>query len=400
APYNAIPYDRAKILARFNERNQDGTFNAVKELNTQTGEIPGWDWEAGKTTKRAMPDDVRAKQLTDLRFGMFICWSFSTFGGQEYVRGITDPKFFRATGCDTDQWCEVARSAGMKYILFLTKHHDGFCLWDTRTTEFKVTNTKLGVDVLAQLKRSCDKYGLKLALYFSEGDWHWGARTGWGRRAGRAAMANLKKAQLQELCTQYGPIEFFWMDHHAGDGGVSHVVTTKWVHQFQPDCFVGYNHGQVSGRYMAGEVGKPGKLEDSAGAARLKRVAARKMIAEQLGPRSAENKQEFDRRVRELVPTLKWEDVEENDLLLSEFTYPILPTNHRGGAKWFYSLPKHDNLCHSAEKLYRDYVGACKFNNLFSLNVGPDYKGKIRAIDAKTLEQVGNWIRAGTRDQR
>ena len=87
----------------------------------------------------------------------------------------------------------------MNYILFLTKHHDGFCLWDTRTTEFKVTNTKLGVDVPAQLKKSCDKYGLKLALYFSEGDWHWADRTRRGRRAGIATMTALKKAQLQDM---------------------------------------------------------------------------------------------------------------------------------------------------------------------------------------------------------
>ncbi len=393
-PYNTKPYDRARMLARFNERNKDGTFNAVMDLDVETGDIKGWDWDAGKTTSKAMPDDIRARQIADMRFGMFVCWSFATFGGQEYVKGITDPEFFRPTGCDTDQWCEVAKSAGMKYVLFLTKHHDGFCLWDTKTTEFKVTNSELGVDVLARLKASCDKYGLKLALYYSEGDWHWGDRTGWGRRAGVAALANLKKAQLQELCTQYGPIEFFWMDHHAGDGKLSHVETTAWIHEFQPDCFVGYNHGQVSGRYMAGEVGAPGKLENTAGAARMKRTAARRIVEKELGPKTAENRDKWNRRAAELAKTVKWEDVEENNLLVSEFTYPILPA-HSGGAKWFYSLPRHDNLCKSAELLYADYLGACKYNNMFSLSVAPDYAGEIRAIDAKTLKQIGDWIRAG-----
>ncbi len=61
----------------------------------------------------------------------------------------------------------------MSYISFLSKHHDGFCLWDTETTAGKVTNSPLGIDVLAQLRKSCDKYGIKLALYFSEGDWNW-----------------------------------------------------------------------------------------------------------------------------------------------------------------------------------------------------------------------------------
>jgi len=104
--------------------------------------------------------NIRVEELKDLRFGMFICWSFSTFSGQEWTRGVTDVNFFRASGCDTDQWCRTVKDAVMNYILFLTKHHDGFCLWDTDTTEFKVTNSPLGIDVLAKLRRSCDRYGI------------------------------------------------------------------------------------------------------------------------------------------------------------------------------------------------------------------------------------------------
>ena len=61
--------------------------------------------------------------------------------------------FFKATGCDTDQWARTAKEAGMGYILFLTKHHDGFCLWDTKTTDRKVTKAPLGRDVLAELRK-------------------------------------------------------------------------------------------------------------------------------------------------------------------------------------------------------------------------------------------------------
>src|SRR5665648_126930 len=77
-------------------------------------------------------DKVRAEQIKEMKFGMFICWSFSTFSGKEWTTTTDkDASFFKATGCDTDQWCKVAKDAGMNYILFLTKHHDGFCLWDT-----------------------------------------------------------------------------------------------------------------------------------------------------------------------------------------------------------------------------------------------------------------------------
>lgn len=121
-----------------------------------------------------IPDGIRAKEISDMKFGMFICWSFSTFYGEEWTPTLDkDASYFKATGCDTDQWCEAAKAAGMGYILFLSKHHDGFCLWDTETTHKKVTNSLIGIDVLAKLRKSCDRYGIKLALYFSEGDWNW-----------------------------------------------------------------------------------------------------------------------------------------------------------------------------------------------------------------------------------
>ncbi len=308
-------------------------------------------------------DLVRAEEIREMQFGMFICWSFSTFSGREWTPTLDkDASFFRATGCDTDQWCRVARDAGMHYILFLSKHHDGFCLWDTETTDKKVTNSPLGIDVLKQLRTSCDKYGLKLALYFSEGDWNWpGAEDGKSRNEGMGRNPAMKKAQLQELCTRYGPIEFFWMDHAVGDGGLNHRETVEWVHTFQPDCFVGFNHGEPAGRLSLRERGTPGYIGDTT--------------------TSVYNK-----------------DAEGNykGYLVAEFTYPILP-EHTGGASWFYSLPEHDNLCKPAEALFRDYLGAVQYGNIFSINVGPGYRGKLRKIDVKTLRQVGRLIEKSKR---
>ena len=312
---------------------------------------------AGKQAK--IPDSLRAKEISDMKFGMFICWSFSTFYGQEWTPTLDkDASFFKATGCDTDQWCKVAKDAGMGYILFLSKHHDGFCLWDTETTQKKVTNSPVGIDVLAKLRKSCDKYGIKLALYFSEGDWNWpGAVDGKGHREGIGINPEIKKVQMEELCTQYGPIEFFWMDHAVGDGGLSHKETVEWIHRFQPDCFVGFNHGEPAGRLSLREMGKPGPVGDSSA-------------------------------------TKYNKDAEANydGYLLAEFTYPILPP-HEGGARWFYSLPKHDSLCHPASKLYRDYLGALKYANIFSIDVGPNYEGRIRDIDVETLKKVGTLIK-------
>jgi len=309
----------------------------------------------------AEPVDMaqRTEELKSLRWGMFICWSFSTFSGKEWTPGVKDIHFFTAKDCDTDQWARTAKEAGMGYILFLTKHHDGFCLWDTKTTDRKVTKAALGRDVLAELKKSCDKYGIKLALYFSEGEWAWPNKPDGKRFSNDGGYdPELKKSQLKELLTQYGPIEYLWFDHAVGDGGLSHAETVAFCKTLQPGCFLGFNHGdQADADIRLGEMGKPGPLDDHKAA----------------GPHM--------------------QDPAGKNYRLAEFTYPILP-EHKGGAMWFYSLPEHDNLCHPAGKLYQDYLGAVKYGNVFALDVGPDYNGKLRDIDMKTLRLVGGMIRS------
>ena len=304
--------------------------------------------------RAAEPVDLarRAQELQHLRWGMFICWSFSTFAEKEWTPGVKDTAFFRATEVDTDQWARTAREAGMGYILFLTKHHDGFCLWDTKTTDRKVTKAPLGKDVLRLLRKSCDRHGIKLALYFSEGEfddnkmYHPGGYT-----------AAMKQAQLKELLTEYGPIEFIWFDHAQTDGGLNHRETAAWCHQWQPRTLIGFNSGQPAGEISLRECGRAGPLGD-AGA-------------------SVYNKDN---------------EAQHRGYLLAEFTYPILPAHERG-AMWFYSLPQHDQLCLPAEKLYRDYLDAVKYGNIFSIDVGPDYQGRLRKIDVETLRKVGGMIR-------
>jgi len=306
-----------------------------------------------------LPDEARAKEVRDMKWGMFICWSFSSFAGREWTptRG-KDASYFKATGCGTDQWCQTAKEAGMGYILFLAKHHDGFCLWETKTTEKKVTNSPIGVDVLAKLRRSCEKYGIKLALYFSEGDWNWPGAVDGKRKGGN--NPDVKKAQLKELLTRYGPIEFWWMDHAIGTGGLSHRDTVDWMHKLQPNTFVGFNHGTPAGRLCLRERGRPGKIGDK-------------------------NASKYN----------KGGEASFKGYHVAEFTYPILP-RHKGGAQWFYSLPKHDKLCHPASKVYKDYQGAMRYGNIFSINIGPNYAGKIRDIDVSTLKEVGEMIRAAS----
>ena len=298
----------------------------------------------------------RAEEIKALRWGLFISWSFSTFSGKDYTPGVKDVSFFRATGCDVEQWVRTAKGAEMGYILFLTKHHDGFCLWDANTTDRKVTRSPLGRDVLADLRKACDRHDMRLALYYSEGDWTWPEADA-NKPRGGGRNPETKMAEIKELLTGYGPIEFLWFDHAAGDGGLSHEDTARWVQRLQPGCFVGFNTGTAAGNLRLGKLGRPASLKEPAGAGQ-----------------GAKSTQGYD------------------GYLLAEFTYPI-QLSKEGGALWFYSPARHNGPCVPASRLYEDYVGAVRCGNIFSIDVGPDHAGRLREIDVRTLREVGRMIR-------
>ena len=116
------------------------------------------------------------------RFGMFIHWglyaqpargewiqnreSIDTKGYEKYFENF-DPDLF-----DAKEWARAAREAGMKYFVITAKHHEGFCLWDTKFTDYKVTNTAIGRDLLHEIVDAFRAEGLKIGLYYSLIDWH------------------------------------------------------------------------------------------------------------------------------------------------------------------------------------------------------------------------------------
>lgn len=165
------------------------------------------------------------------QFGLFIHWGFySLLGVQEQVfaRNNMDREEyesymhrFNPVEYDPEKWVLLAKEAGMKYLCFTTKHHDGFCMWDSAYTEYKITNTPYGKDVLKMLADACRKHGLKLSLYYSNPDWNhengnnplsshqWKAKP--IQPDNREKYGTYVKNQVTELLTNYGPIHtFFW----------------------------------------------------------------------------------------------------------------------------------------------------------------------------------------------
>ncbi|MBQ8356516.1 MAG: alpha-L-fucosidase [Clostridia bacterium] len=201
------------------------------------------------------------------KFGMFIHWGFyAVTGVQEQVYARMDlPREeyealmhkFDPVKYDPEKWVLLAKEAGMKYICFTTKHHDGFCMWDTKETDYSIMHTPYGKDVLKMLADACQKHGMLLSLYYSCPDWHhpygynpasthqWKAVTENGS-IDTVAYREYVRRQVRELLTGYGPIYTFFWDIPPK---IKDPSLNEMIRELQPGIFIndrGYDVGDFS----------------------------------------------------------------------------------------------------------------------------------------------------------
>jgi alpha-L-fucosidase len=156
------------------------------------------------------PGGLRAlqQQFVDLRFGMFIHFNIPTFMDQDWADPDASPTLFNPGRLDCNQWARAAKSAHMSYGCLTTKHHSGFCIWDTKTTDYNVMNSPLKRDVVREYTEAFRAQGLKVCLYYSILDTHHKLRPGFITRQ----HIEMIKAQLTELLTHYGEITALIID--------------------------------------------------------------------------------------------------------------------------------------------------------------------------------------------
>jgi len=196
--------------------------------------------------------------FNEARFGLFVHWGpYSVIGRgeQPLFREHIDQREYAAMACawaprhyDAAAWADVARRAGMRYAVLTTRHHDGFCLWDSKVTNYTAAAQAAGRDLVAEYVEAFRAAGLRVGLYYSLADWRIPAY--WEGPAhdpgGWAAFRTYVHAQVRELLTGYGRIDVLWFDgswpHFAEDWGADEIVAA--ARSLQPDILINNRLGK------------------------------------------------------------------------------------------------------------------------------------------------------------
>ncbi|SEK42967.1 alpha-L-fucosidase [Chitinophaga rupis] len=186
--------------------------------------------------------DLHALQqsFVDLRFGMFIHFNIPTFMQDDWADPDASPAIFNPTKLNCEQWAQAAKSANMSYGCLTTKHHSGFCIWNTKTTDYNVMNSPLKRDVVKEYTDAFRAKGLKVMLYYSILDTHHKLRPGCITKQ----HIQMIKAQLRELLTQYGEITALIIDgwdapwSRISYDDVPFEEIYNLIKSIQPNCLV------------------------------------------------------------------------------------------------------------------------------------------------------------------
>ncbi len=302
----------------------------------------------------------------DARLGMFVHWGvYSLLADGEWVMNnkkipVADyeklPAMFNPIEFNAAEWVSLAKAAGMKYITITSKHHDGFAMFDSKTSDYNiVARTPYKKDVLKALAEECRRQGLKLFFYYSQLDWHhpdYFPRGRTGQDTGRSNQGDWPRyldymdAQLRELLTNYGDVAGIWFDGwwDRPDADWRLDRTYSMIHQLQPRALIGSNHHR-----------RPNPGEDF------------QMFEKDLpGGRTSGFNQ--DSEVGEL---------------------PLETCETMNGA-WGFNLT--DRRYKSTRDLVRYIVRAAGANANFLMNVGPMPNGRIQPEFVTRLQEVGAWM--------
>lgn len=318
-------------------------------------------------------EDTRMEWWREARFGLFIHWGLYAIPAGEWEGGKNHAEWIRTTAeipldvydkfvpqfnpvkFNADEWVRMAKDAGMKYIVITSKHHDGFCLFDSKYTDFDVMSTPFKRDIMEELADACRRHNIKICWYHSIMDWHhpdYLPRRDWETNRSEEGAdfdryVTYMKNQLKELVTNYGDIGVLWFDGEwertwNREYGFD---LYEYVRSLQPDII-------INNRVGAGRSGMEGMNEEG-------EFAGDFGTPEQQIPATG-------------LPDVDWETC-------------MTMNNH-----WGYN--KHDDNWKSKEDLLQKLADIASKGGNFLLNVGPTAEGLFPQASIDRLAAMGDWM--------
>jgi alpha-L-fucosidase len=291
------------------------------------------------------------------RFGMFVHWGLYAIpakheqywqrwniAGEEYLKLAEQ---FNPQNFDPVAWLDLAEAAGMEYLVFTAKHHDGFCMWNTEQTDFNIMNAPYGKDILAMLAEECHKRNFPLVIYYSVVDWYQPTYPNIGRhheivtdptQHDMAAYVEFVKAQIRELCSNYGKIYGIWWDMNVPK--YEEPSIHQLIRELQPEAVIN-NRG-----FGPGDFATPEREWDPEGANNGYKGHKYKML-----------------EACQSVGVNSWGYNREEDYFSSRYLMECIDQRLAAGANYL-------------------------------LNIGPDATGTIPPQSTEILLNIGKWIKS------
>ena len=304
------------------------------------------------------------KNRAQLEFYAFIHFTVNTFTDREWGDGTESPEIFEPYALDTEQWAKAVKSAGMRGLILTCKHHDGFCLWDTKTTAHNVMNSPFAKDIVRQASEACKKYGIKFGVYLSPWDRN-SPLYGKGKE-----YDDFFISQLTELLTGYGEVFSVWFDGACGEGPNGKKQYYDWeryyrvIRKLQPNACISVCGPDI--RWCGNEAGHTRPAEWSVVPKRAKNS---EIIAEK-------SQQEDNEEFRQRRVDARDEDLGSRQALENEqelIWYPAeVNTSIRPG--WFWHSAENSQVkpLSALTEIYEKSVGG---NATFLLNIPPNRQG-------------------------
>ena len=311
-----------------------------------------------------------------MEFTAFLHFGMNTFTGNEWGHGTDSPELFNPSELDCEQWVKALKDGGFKMALLTAKHHDGFCLWPTATTEYSVKNSpwKDGKgDVVRELRDACEKYGMKFGVYLSP----------WDRNApsygDSPAYNKFFIEQLTELLSNYGEVHEVWFDGACGEGPNGKKQEYDWtailakIRELQPKAVTAIMGDDV--RWVGNEGGMGRDTEWS---------------ATMMAPGSYTHKNEamaalgIDNMSKDLGSRELLAKAQEAYWYPSEVDVSIRPG-------WFYHADQ-DERVRSLANLVNIYYRSVGCNSVLLLNIPPDRRGLIHEVDVQRIKELSEYI--------